>query len=238
MSFNIREDHESGNALFYILIGAALFAALGFAISQSSSGSSMALAKERSNIAAAEILEISSIMSLAVDQTILRDFTESELDFINDEVEGYDNPDCLDGDYCELFGAAGGGLVYSAPSSDWLENKYSSSIGFGEWVFSGGNSVAEAGNDSVADLVVFLPYLKEHVCKAINSKLGLDYAFSTPPQETGSVYSYSNKFTGTFVNGGDLSLPYPYKGQLAGCFEGGDSPATGSYHFFQVLLAR
>ncbi len=228
---------ESGNALVYVLIGTVLFAALSYAISQSSRGSSSTLSEEKAALAATEIIEFASTLTTATKQTMLRGYQASELDFENNFVAGYNNADCLDG-YCEIFGPEGGAIIYKTPPPDWFDSSQSASVGYGEWVFSGSNAVSQVGSDTTADLLVFLPYLKQEICTAINDKLGITNPSDDPPQETDTIDGYVNKFTGTFSDADTLVLPDPDKGKTAACFESENNPSAGTYHFYQVLVAR
>jgi hypothetical protein len=228
---------ERGNALFYVFIGALLFAALGYAVAKSGRGSTSAVSGEKANLAATEILQYASTLVAASGQIRLRGYPAEEIDFRNDFVAGYDNAACTDG-YCEIFGADGGAVFYKEPPEEWLDDMYSASAGYGEWVFSGSNAVAQVGTDSTEDLIVFLPYVDVKICKAINEKLGVTNPSDSPPAEIGTIDGYVNKFTGTFAANDTITLPNPDKGKMAACFEGDTAPPSGTYHFYQVLLAR
>lgn len=233
----MKNTRQSGNALFYVLIGTVLFAALGYAISQSSRGSSATLSEEKAALAATEIIEFASTLTSATGQIMLRGYSDYEVDFGNTGVSGYDNANCTD-EYCEVFGIEGGAAIYKEPPEEWLDTAQSASVGYGEWVVSGSNAVTEVGTDNTAELMLFLPYIKAEVCEALNDKLGVSNPFDVPPQDTGTVDGYVNKFTGSFADTDVITLPDPDKGKTSACFEGDAAPASGTYHFYQVLIVR
>ncbi len=233
----MKRKGDSGNAMFYVLIGTVLFAALSYAISQSTRGTSSALSEEKAGLAATEIIEFATTLATATGQIVLRGYGAGEIDFRNNIVPGYNNAGCSD-EYCRIFGAEGGAVIYKTLPEEWLDNAYSAAPGYGQWVFSGRNAVVEVGDSATEDLVVFLPYLKLEVCKAINNRLGVTNPFDAPPKDTGTLDGFANKFTGAFAPADALSLSDPEKGRMAACFEGDAAPPAGSYHFYQVLVAR
>ena len=94
------------------------------------------------------------------------------------------------------------------------------------------------GFNNQVELLMILPNVSEEVCIAINKKLGIDNPADVPPQDVGGAYDITaHHFNGTFtaINRIDSTET---DGKLAGCFEGGGSPAAGTYHFYQVLLER
>ena len=56
------KNNQSGNVLFYILIGVALLAALSFAVTHTSRGTLSHLTREQSNLLATEIIEYSTLL--------------------------------------------------------------------------------------------------------------------------------------------------------------------------------
>ena len=81
-----------------------------------------------------------------------------------------------------------------------------------------------------ADLPLF-------VCEDINEKLGITNP-SGPP--VNNAFGTTAQFTGTYDDGspgllGDNGEEVNFAGKPAGCFDG---PPSGTYHFYQVLIAR
>lgn len=222
---------EHGNVLFIILIAVALFAALSYAFTQSSRGGGEDTNPERNSILASEVLEYAKQLEQAVTTIRSNRYSENQLSFAHGDLTGYGtygtNPEM------EIFHPQGGGASYrifpSATASDW--------------VFTGANIVHEVGNfsetyaactASCADLVAILPNVSQNLCTTINQKL----AINSTPVDSGTA-DITTKFTGTFTKTQALDdAGSVIDGQRTGCFEGGGTPAAGTYHFYHVLLVR
>ncbi|NCC20956.1 MAG: hypothetical protein EOM26_00670 [Alphaproteobacteria bacterium] len=231
---------ESGNALIYILIGVTLFAALGFAVSQSNRGNNLALTSERSKLAAAEIIEFANTVGAATGQIRLRGFADTAVSFENDFAGGYANANCTD-DICKIFHIDGGAVIYKTPPAEWLDTTQTGNPGYGVWVVSGNNTAEQIGDDATPDLILFLPYVRQEICKAINDHLGVTNPSGEPPEEADTIKSYANIFTGAYGNPTPvetLDLPASVRGARAACFEGTTTPPANTYHYFHVLIAR
>ena len=228
---------ERGNAMFFILIATALFAALGFAVSQSNRGSSNALSSERNSLAASEIIEYGTLLSNAASQLKLRGFGDTGLSFKNNIETSYTDGNCTE-DACRIFAVDGGGVIYTAPTADWLDSVQSAQPGYGRWNITGNNAVKQVGNDATPDLVAFLPYIERDICIEINDKLGLTNPADAPPQLGAVIDSYNNLYDGTYTASETLELPAIDQGKRAGCFAGNTTPPDNTYHFFQVLIGR
>lgn len=234
-----REASQSGNVLWYILIAVSLFGALSFAIAQSMRGGGSTMDQERARLAASEIVDYASVLAHAAAQLRLRGVRAETLSFENPEVAGYANAACTD-DTCKIFALDGGGVTYRAPLADWLDSTQSAQTGYGQWVFSGLNEVEQIGTDGAAaankELIAFLPHINKALCIELNKKVDMANPSGDPPQEADNIGGYGTLFTGTFAHGEILTLPE--KGRSAGCFEGGGTPLAGTYHYYQVLVAR
>ena len=65
---------------------------------------------------------------------------------------------------------------------------------------------------------------------------------NAPPQDADDAWN-GTTFIGTFANGeriGETSggAPNALAGREFGCFEGAGTPASGTYTYYQVLMAR
>lgn len=234
-------NSQSGNVLFYILIAVALLAALSFAVSQGGRGSVETLSEDRARLYASEILEYANNVGSAVAQIRLRGFSDEQISFENPVVSGYTNGNCTS-DECKVFHPSGGGMSWMTPAaemndgSDWFISGDScvNSIGTG---YSG---ACNSSDESVFELIMFLPNLDLNVCLQINEFLDIDAVSGSPPTEAGNAYnSGAGKFTGTFQDVNNYEITGTFKGVKTGCFEGGGAfPAPGTYHFYRVLIAR
>lgn len=230
---------ESGNVLWYILIAVVLFGALSFAIAQSMRGGGSTMDEERTKLSASEIVDYGTVLANAASQLRLRGVKADAISLENPAVAGYANANCAD-DTCKIFALDGGGVTYKAPSADWLDSAQSAQAGYGQWFFSGLNEVEQVGTDGSSaankELIAFLPYVTRALCVALNQKVGVDNPSGDPPQEADAIGSYGTPFAGAYSHGEILTLPE--KGKTAGCFEGGGTPAAGTYHYYQVLVAQ
>lgn len=227
--------NESGNVLFYILIAVVLFAALNFAVSRMNRGAPESNAELR-RVQASEILQSARAMQTAVRAMTIEGVEDTEVSFETLALAGYNYASC--GDDCQVFAADGGGMSYAAPVvSDWLDSSQSFGANYGAWVFSGNNDVVDVGT-AAPDLLMILPWVRRDVCEMLNTMLGIGNPGDDPPADNGNA-DITTKFQGTYtasqtIGGGDPQI----EGQRTGCFEGGGAPPAGSYHFFQVLIAR
>lgn len=131
-----------------------------------------------------------------------------------------------------------------------MDKAQSAQSGYRTWVFSGANYIVgvETGTDATGDadtankeLLVILPYVNVALCKALNDMAGVTNPSGAPGRDNGNA-DISTKFTGSFVAGQHIedtaSGSDVFDGQETGCFEGGGTPATGTYHFYHVLIGR
>ena len=237
---------QSGNVLFYILIGVALLAALSYAVSHTSRGSAGSVSREKASIAATEIIQYGEIVATAVAQLRLRGVEAGEISFGNEEIDGYDNPHCAD-DSCMVFALDGGGISYSGPKEEWLDASFREEPRYGEVYFNGSAKALDKGSESKDELIMFIPYVKKSVCVAINTALGIMPEADETPSESNGPFESGAKFTGTYPDAGNIRVSGDYTtGQSdilspynAGCTLASDAlPAQGSYHFYKVLIAR
>ncbi len=239
------KNDQSGNVIFYILIAVALLAALSYTVSNSLRGGGETIGNERQALNASEIIEYGNVVASAVAQIRLRGHKEAEISFENSAVEGYTNEKCTESE-CKIFDLAGGGVSYMAPKADWLDKTQKEQTLYGEIYFNAGTAVKEIGSDT-NDLVMIIPYLDKPLCMALNKKLGIG-GLEIPVEANGPV-EMNTKFTGLYeahsntqISGaatiGNATALY---GKMAGCTEssgGGSVPPAGTYHYFQVLIAR
>ena len=81
-------------------------------------------------------------------------------------------------------------------------------------------------------------HVNERVCKHINQRLGVTATYDTnPPRD--DVTMTTTPFIGTYTAASIIAdTPAVIDGHAAGCFEGGGTPAVGTYHFYQTLHIR
>ncbi len=235
-----RTPAQSGSILFYILIGIVLFAALSFTMSRINRGGSNFAGAEQLGLRAGEILDYARSLRTAAQTLQAAGIPDTLISFENPQEAGYTNASCAK-DSCKIFERGGGGLSYTDPLVMWLDESRSASPNFGHWLFSGLNAVTDIGTDgagnSSVELLAILPWIKKDLCVKLNDLLGVTNPGGDPPQDPGTA-EVSGKFTGAYSLSRTIGGAAEIDGQRAACFEGGGAPPAGTYHFFQVLLAR
>lgn len=235
-----RQINERGNVLFLILIAVALFAALSYAVTQSSRSGGGDAGNETNLINSAQIAQYpasvrTAIIRMMVSNGVGADGLEFNPPSDFGTCTGSPPGACV-------FHPQGGGAAYVPASADVVTGSSPQS-----WVFNGENEVfyvgTSAGSDAVttstADVMAILPNVEQKVCEKINSELGI----SGVPTETGIdvatnmgtggsgtwVTDLADGPGGTIGEGGGAVL----NGQAFGCFIQG-----GVYYYYHVLIEQ
>jgi hypothetical protein len=214
---------ESGNIMIYILIAVILFAALSYTVAQMMRGGAD-IGQEKSSMAASEILEYAHAVRQAVQNLKISNACEDEdISFENTVVAGYTNGVNTK---CQIFHPDGGALNWVTPSE---------SITAQPWFFQGVYAIQSVGTGNT-DLIMSVSNIPESVCTIINERLDVPNP-SGPPENDG--FDTTVKFTGTYSppgsTAGNNGEEGHFSGKMAACFDG---PPAGTYHFYQVLIAR
>ncbi len=248
------QKEESGSAIIWVLIMIALFAALSYTVAKSTRSNTSTMDEQQAALAATEILSYSRNVKDAVHRLQISSCSDTEISFENNTVAGYTNPNAPTDKSCHVFDMNGGGLRYTAPNSDWLDNTYSSYSYYNETYFPDAGCVKGVGNDSAnyvndgidnEELLLMTPWLKKDICIKLNENIGMRNVAGNPPRDSGRLWpadkskfigNYGDKFT---IDSGrdDYAIA---SGKMNGCLEadpGGSQPNAG-YHFYQVLIAR
>lgn len=229
---------QSGNVLFFILIGIALFAALMFTLTR---GKSPDLgAAENDALVAQEIASYADKINSAVQNIMLQNgCSETQISFENSTVAGYTNAAAAA--KCKIFDTAGGGMAFATPPAKAVDSNSAtaaSSTLAGNYFFSGnicvdgvatGTGACAAGN---AELVLVLPWVTEAICEQLD-QIALNT--TSIPADAGTSFD-GTKFTGTFAGSYTIGLTgNPH----SGCYQSSSSSPPGAgYHYYQVLIAR
>lgn len=231
----MRLKTQSGNALFFVLIGIALFAALSFTVVRMSRSTSK-MSTQDARLSAQQLLSFAEHMAGAVQGVMLQNgCTLSQVSFENSSVGGYLNASAPD--KCKVFDAAGGGRTYLDPPPEAIDPGASDPLA-GTYYFTGNTcvdgqgsgSIGSCASDGVAneELLLIVPFVTGETCDAVNQILKRP----NTPTDAGSSFS-GTKFTGSLNDGFALSATYP-----SGCYHSsGGAPAAG-YHFYYVLQAN
>ncbi len=237
-------QNQEGSALFLILIAVMLFAALGYTVTNMMrSGSPDKIGEEKARLDAGQVLDFARQVRRATQELrISNGCSENEISFTRTTGDDYEHSPASR-DECKIFHINGGAITYTTPLAEWLNPLSPTPTLQGSWFFPAnlcvediGNGGSGCGSDATdnEDLVMVLPYITQTLCQEINKQLGRG---STIPVESGDGWpSGDDPFVGSFNNDAELNQA----GLQQGCFEGSGSntPPSGTYHFFQVLIPR
>ena len=118
--------NQSGNVLFLILIAVALFAALSYAVTQSTRGGGNAN-DEVSQIDRAQIFQFAGYVKIAVDRMRVINSCADEDISAHADFWGHTNYQHTPtvSDDCKIYHPDGGAVSYQAPKEEWLDQNAS-----------------------------------------------------------------------------------------------------------------
>ncbi len=213
---------ERGNVLFLILVAVALFAALSYAVTQSTRGGGKSATDESDLISTAQITQYPSTVKTAVVRMRIDGVAETALEF-NPPA---DYASCTSNTVC-VFHPEGGGATYAQVQSALMADGNP-----GTWHFNREFEIVNVGISSGTsadgnEILALLPGIHSTLCARINEKLGI----------TGDVTTAAT-FAAEYVKDMDDAYAIPatekiigdantagLAGQPFGCFidSGGDS---------------
>jgi hypothetical protein len=239
---------QKGNVLFLILIAVALFAALSYAVTQSSRSGGSA-DRETSLLNSAQITQYPTALQTAALRMIIDGASVSSIYYNVPSAQG-----TASNQY--LFHPNGGGAVYSTVPADLMAGS-----GEGFWAINGEFFIQDIGT-SAADIIAFLPGIPVELCKKINVELGVGAADGTPPvldadqkaeyvkhiadqnddrdftvQSVSTVAAGANDVTTINSSPDELtdSAGTALDGKAFGCFENG---TTSEYVYYHTIVER
>ena len=239
----INRANESGNVLFLILIAVALFAALSYAVTQSSRSGSGDASSETSMVNGAEITQYPAGVRTAIVRMIIsNNITVDELYF--DPTSAFSTTLTTTAQQQQaVFHPAGGGATdQNAPPN--LMDAAGTNPG-GIWYFNANFQIPDIGTSSSDntgnDLIAWLPGIKQAVCQKIDDSLGLpaipvatapvDLTTIEKTQEAGSFDAWAETFPAAAGTTFDSAL----KGQPFACFA---NASGGPYIYYHTLIER
>jgi len=217
---------EAGNVIVFILIAVVLFGALSFTVMRGSSSGTSMMTNEQAYTSARQIMAYGNDVQQAVRRIGLRGIADTGISFANPIVTaGYDNAACTTPG-CRVFDAAGGGLAWVSPSPGLNDGT--------EWLYTT-NQIPGVGATTGAELMLLLRNVPLTVCGKINEIVSFGPVGGPPPQDTSviSLAQFTGAYGATVLDDGTNFIR-----KRQGCFQGGGTPPTGTYHYFHVLLAR
>lgn len=233
---NHRSNNENGNVLFLILIAVVLFAALSYAVTQSSRTGGGDAGKETNLISSAEISQYPAAVKTAIVRMIINGTTYEELKF-NPPSQFGALATTSDG----VFHPDGGAAAYTNASADVMTSNSP-----GTWYFNPNFEVQNIGTTSAAspagnEFIAFLPGVKTAICRKVNEEVGIGTTIPTTSGiastdvdelfDDGDAETIPNE---TAVIGSSVATGAALSGQPWGCFTASNSVNV----YYQVLSER
>lgn len=173
-TFETPRKGERGNALFLILIAVALFAALSYAVTQSSRGGGSGVDSERAELEAARHTQFASSVRTGVMRMMITSVAAADLDFSSTPGTAANAP----------FETAGGAMTRDAG-----------------WIFTAQNAMPGIGTDGGAaanvDIIGVLPLTDVNICEAINNNLTGSTTIPDVDSTGGPAIVYSADYDGS-----------------------------------------
>lgn len=231
-------SNQDGNVLFLILIAVVLFAALSYAVTQSTRSGGGGASQETSLISSANVTQYPASIRTAILRMIVSNNTDAD-------VLAFDPPTDF-ATFCDVsaanasvcvFHPDGGAALYNVAPDDVV------SVPDTAWTFNAENEVnfigRSAGGNSptqqTADIIAFLPNIRRGICERINEELGIG-AGTIPTESNIDVASEMEGATGipAAPGGGTIGDDITeYDSEPFGCFEQG-----GVNYYYHVLVEQ
>lgn len=220
---------ESGNILFVILLAVVLIGLLTAAIQSTNQGGN--IDKESLLLRATEVQRYASEMERGVVFILNNGVSENDIRFAYPDANSDYGDLSADTDPSnQLFHRDGGGVTYRAPPDDINDGS--------KWEFYGQTALPEVGSDE-AELIAVLPNVTQAFCEQINKSIGYDAG--TQPEDTATCLN--GGASARFDDGTQFAsspntvdeTTFSLKPAKQGCVK---CTADGTYHYFDVLLAR
>mgnify|MGYP006978786983 CR=1 FL=1 len=199
---------QRGNILFLILLAIILFVALSYAVNSGMRGGGNNASAEQAQSVAAELVQYASLLENTVSRLRLTNgCSDTQISAQNGIETGYTNPNAPADKRCHIFDAAGGGMAWKNPKTEWLDAYFSSSPWGTTWLYGQSiihrstaikgvgthNSVNDLG---IADLTYEVPFITDAVCKAVNKEAGLPYPLTSAAGGVIDTAKWDGRYTG------------------------------------------
>lgn len=240
----LKQPKTKGNVLFIILIAIMLFAALTYAISNSSRGTSN-MDRERGTIGATDFMAYGSSMEKTVARLLSNDNSENGISFENTIWKLYDGSNVMGANAactsaaCKIFDTAGGGLEPKTFPAISVSSPANTDVQSGHGVVYA-LKVNGVGTTS-HDLVLMIAILDQNTCVQINNALGIANPSSAPPADS---WAGATVYTGAFTGPNDATdeigdVATQIQRKTSGCItRSGGAYGSSDNYFYQVLYAR
>jgi hypothetical protein len=241
---NLDTNRQSGNVLFLILIAVALFAALSYAVTQSTRSGGGSTDREQALLGSAALTQYPTSLRTSVIRMILGGLDVRNLAFNGPAAFGSVSTTRL------VFHPDGGGAVFQAAPADVM-----ASGAAGTWSHNAQMAVPQVGRDGSGgnDLIAYLAGVGQSTCQRINEELGFavsgecgtyqaDYvptvvvtADTDITTNMINTYTFPSSPTQSITcTGGTASA---FNGKASGCFYD-TTLNSGNFIFYSVIIER
>jgi hypothetical protein len=159
----MHNNNQSGNVLFLILIAVALFAALSYAVTQSTRSGGGSTDREQALLGSAALTQYPTSLRTSVIRMILGGIDVRQLAFNGPAAFGSVSTRRL------VFHPDGGGAVFQQAPADVMAAAAAAS-----WTHNAQLAVPQVGRDGTGgnDLIAFIAGVTQGTCERINEELG------------------------------------------------------------------
>jgi len=236
---------ESGNVLFLILIAVALFAALSYAVTQSTRSGGGSTERETALLNSATLTQYPTALRTAVVRLVLSGTAADGVSFDAPTDASFGGGSAS----IQVFHPTGGAAVFQEPPAEAIADNT-----LGNWSYNANFEIPGIGQTGAGgnELIAFLPGVSVGICRRLNEELGVpsndstdtgipDFEVTTDTDITAthapanSVDAFPATAVEAISNSGD-----DFSGQPSGCFRDstiGDG-GTPAYIYYAVLLER
>lgn len=232
---------ERGNVLFLILIAVALFAALSYAVTQSTRSGSGDASGETNLINSAQLAQYPAGIRTSVVRMIIGGVAVEQLIF--DTPAAFPTMNVSDIEFSVFHPQGGGGVFQKAPT-DLMVSGAS-----GNWIYSSAYEISGIGltngTGTGNDIIAFLPGVGQNVCKKLNEEIGITSANADGIPNDSTITPIPTEemlSTNRGIDGYVGTIAGSFVGQPFGCFRVGainaSFDASNGYVYYHVLVER
>lgn len=231
---------ECGNVLFLILIAVVLFAALSYAVTQSSRSGGGGTDGEANLVNSAQITQYPASVRTAIVRMIIGGVDVTQLNF--DPPSAFATTCNTTATACVFHPSGGGATSVTAPASVTASGNQA------EWVFTSDYAI-ENISTSANDIIAMLPGVGGAICTRLNTELGINAGTDGDSDGVGAgattlpTVAANNMASGNLGIGGAASAPGTlidddFAGQPFGCMDSDDGDANADFVYYHVLVER
>lgn len=238
-------DGEQGNVLFLILIAVALFAALSYAVTQSTRSGAGDTASETNLISSAQLTQYPAGIRTSVVRMLIGGVAVEDLLFNSPSDFGSGQLiDTTPEAERAVFHPNGGNATYQLAPNDVVSQAVTGEP-LGKWFYNAEAQIqniglTNGGGGAGNDVIAWLPYVTNGICRRINEELGIsgvpaESAITIAAIATDMDDPTTSEFPvadGPVIDGDGGSTPL--SGQPFGCFTDGG----GENIYYHVLIER